>query len=121
MNRLFSILASCVLAIIIAFGSLVGEGFAQNAASPNKFTISPFQSQIVKFSPVVRYLSFVFEAPNIGTTVSVKAGPCSENIPIPPTKCFNFDVSICGNTAIFTNERPGLVNVTINPGKCLDS
>ena len=54
MNRVFRVLASCVFAVIIAFGTLVGGAFAQTTPEPSEFSLIPTGGQLVKLSPQIQ-------------------------------------------------------------------
>ncbi len=78
MNRLFRVLASCLFATVIAFGSLVGGAFAQATPSPATFSLQVSQSQSVQLNPQQSSFSTVFSTTNLQpATVVVTGGSCS--------------------------------------------
>jgi hypothetical protein len=122
MNCGFRVLASCVFAVIIPFGSLVGGAFAQTTPDPAEFSLSANQSQLVKLDPKVPSFTVVYSTPEFQkSTVTVQSGTClNESITVPRgslappltyTKTFS-----CGQVGIvnFHNEGPGKINIQVS-------
>jgi hypothetical protein len=77
MNRVFRVLASCVFAAVIAFGSVVGGAFAATTPNPSNFSFSGTQSKIVELNPEQSSFTAVYSTPTFqGTTISVLGGSC---------------------------------------------
>ncbi|HLO87067.1 MAG TPA: hypothetical protein VK203_18975 [Nostocaceae cyanobacterium] len=117
MNRLFRILASCVLATVVAFGSLVGGAFAQTTPDPANFTLKALQSQIVKFNPAYFGFSARYTNPTAQPAeIVVSGGGCVDVTNVISAGTVGFNVPYpCGSLVFgtFENKGPGSVDVQV--------
>ena len=118
MNRVFRVLASCVFAVIIAFGTLVGGAFAQTTPDPSEFSLIPTGGQLVKLSPQIQSFTVLYDAPNFqSATIKVDGGTCnSDSITVPRGSVGYSKTYSCGQASIvfFQNEGPGIANARVS-------
>jgi hypothetical protein len=118
MNRLFRVLASCLFAAVIAFGSLVGGAFAATTPNPANFQLFPTQSGMVQLNPQIQSFTVLYSTPGFqGTTVSVTGGTCNaQSITIPRGSVGYSNTYSCGSTSLvrFINAGNGDVDVSVS-------
>ncbi|MDB9452286.1 hypothetical protein [Dolichospermum circinale] len=108
MNRLFRILASCVFAAVIAFGSVVGGAFAATTPNPANFPLGPGDVKLVEFNPQQSSFTVLYSTTNFQpATITFLGGSCTDTTVQVPSASVDFPKTYsCGQISLgrFTNN-----------------